>query len=235
MVDARKQAMPEQDVTAVAEWVAGVLRDRIVKGHLLPGARIVERKLSAELDVSRTPIREALKILHSDKLIEISRNRGAQVADYGPQQALDLFDVIASLEGLAAERLAVTITRPDLEMLEDLHAQMLVYYRIGNTEDYFDTNSAIHDAILTLCGNPILADAHAKLMARARRGRFMAIMNPNRWGQAVGEHEELMAALRSRDGDAARKIWRNHLMHTGRTVADVLLQSENAPKGGSRP
>ncbi|MFT7060093.1 MAG: DNA-binding GntR family transcriptional regulator [Pseudorhodobacter sp.] len=235
MADAVIIQPPSQDVTAVAEWVAEILRDRIVKGQLGPGARIVERKLSAELDVSRTPIREALKLLHADKLIEISRNKGAQVTQYGPRQALDLFDVIAELESLAAGRLAQTITESDLDNLEDLHAQMLVFRKIGNAEEYFDTNSAIHDAILALCGNPILTDAHTKLMARARRGRFMAIMNPDRLNEAIEEHEHLMTALRSRDSEAARRIWRGHLLHTGRTVAEVLRLAEQALAIGPRP
>lgn len=221
MDDTGTRALPTEDVTAVSEWVADVLRERIIKGQLAPGARIVERKLSAELDVSRTPIREALKLLRSEKLIEISRNRGAQVATYTAQQVLDLFDVIASLEGLAAERLALTIGRRDLDMLEELHAQMLVFYKIGNAEAYFDSNSAIHDAVLTLSGNPILVEAHAKLIARARQGRFLAITNPDRWRQAVAEHEDLMAALRAGDGDAARRIWRKHLLQTGRTLAVI--------------
>ncbi|WP_236939970.1 GntR family transcriptional regulator [Falsihalocynthiibacter arcticus] len=157
-----------------------VLRDRIIKGQLTSGERIVERKFSTELAVSRTPIREALKLLHADRLIDISRNKGAQVTEYTSQQALDLFDVIASLESLAAERNTATISNENLDILEDLHAQMLLFKRLGNAEDYFEANSGIHDAILQMCGNPILRDAHTKLMARARRGRSMVFIDPVR-------------------------------------------------------
>lgn len=213
---------PVGDLTAVAEWVADVLRDRIVKGVLPAGARIVERKLSAELQVSRTPIREALKLLQADNLIEISRHKGAQVTEYSAQQALELFDVIASIESLAAERLAESITAEHLDIIEELHAKMLAHYKTGNSDAYFDINSQIHDTILAHCGNLILQQVHTKMMARARRGRFMAIMDPDRLKTAIDEHEQLMVALRARDSEAARQIWRKHLLNTGRSVTDVL-------------
>lgn len=221
-------AAPNGDLTAVAEWVADILRDRIVKGVLPAGARIVERKLSAELDVSRTPIREALKLLQADSLIEISRHKGAQVTDFSAQQALELFDVIASLESLAAERLAEHITADQLAALEHMHATMLAHYDSGQADAYFDINSEIHDTILAECRNPILQQMHTKLMARARRGRFMAIMNPDRLKTAVDEHEQLMVALRSNDAEAARKIWRQHLLQTGQSVAEVMLNQNKA-------
>jgi DNA-binding GntR family transcriptional regulator len=222
MQDISPPVAPSGDMTAVAEWVAEVLRDRIIKGALPAGARIVERKLSAELDVSRTPIREALKLLQADSLIEISRNKGAQVKTYSAQQTLELFDVIASLESLAAERLAERITEDQLDELEQLHADMLAHFRAGESDAYFDINSEIHDTILATCGNPILQQMHTKMMARARRGRFMAIMDPDRLTTAVDEHEQLMTAFRTRNSEAARQVWRQHLWNTGQSVTDVL-------------
>jgi len=208
--------------TATAQWVADILRDRIVKGVYPPGSRIVERKISAELEVSRTPVREALKLIDADGLITISRNKGAQVLQYGAEEALALFDVIASLESLAAERLAGRIDPETLDRLEEMHDRMLTYHKVGNHSDYFDTNSEIHDLIVGACGNPIVTETHRKLMARARRRRFLAIMKPERLQEAVAEHEELMQALRAADADGAGRIWRRHLLHTGATVAALL-------------
>lgn len=208
--------------TAVAEWVADVIRDRIVRGELPSDARIVERKLSAELAVSRTPVREALKLLRAEGLVEINRNRGAQVSSFSAREACEIFDVISVIEGLAAERLAQCITAQQLDALEEMHDTMLAYYKVRNTDDYFDINTAIHDAVIDGCGNPVIAQTHKRLMSRARRGRYMAIMDPVRWRQAVDEHEALMTALRTRDAAAAAAIWRTHLLHTGQTVALVL-------------
>jgi len=212
--------------TAIAEWVADVLRDRIVKGVYAPGSRLVERKISAELELSRTPVREALKLLHADGLISISRNKGAQVLQYGPDEALALFEIIAAIESLAAERLARIIDTATLDEIEEMHAQMLVYHKVGNHTDYFDMNSDIHDFIVRRCGNPIVEETHRRLIARARRGRYMAIMRPDRLTQAVDEHEVLMEALRARDPEAAARVWRQHLMHTGETVASILAKAD---------
>ncbi len=211
-----------REATAIAQWVAGILRDRIVKGVLPPGSRIVERRISAEFDVSRTPVREALKLIEADGLIVISRNRGAQVLQYEAGEARQLFDVIAAIESLAAERLAGSISDAVLDELEELHDRMLTYHKVGNHTDYFDTNSEIHDHIIASCGNPILLETHTRLMGRARRGRFLAIMQPARLTEAVAEHEEMMAALRARDPERAARIWRQHLLHTGETVASLL-------------
>lgn len=210
------------DATAVAEMVADALRERIVKGQLSPGDRIVERKLSDELNVSRTPIREALKLLRVDGLIEISRHRGAEVAGYTPEEALNLFDVIASLEGLAARRLAETIAPDVLDHLEFLHTRMTEYYRTAALEQYFDANSKIHALVVASCGNPVLIASHSRLMLRAMRGRFMAIMDDSRWSQAVDEHNQLMDALRARDADRAAQVWGVHLRNTGTTVSEML-------------
>lgn len=207
---------------AAAERVASILRDRIVKGELAPLDRLIERRLSAELEVSRTPVREALKLLEADGLIDITLHRGALVSAFGPDEAVHLFDVISGLESLAAERLAETITPDSLQELEDLHGTMLEHFRSNRISDYFDTNTVIHDFIVTGCGNPIVIETHRRLIARARRGRFMAIMNRDRLEQAVGEHETLMQAFRSRAPLAAGKVWKTHLLQTGKTLAEVL-------------
>ncbi|SFR01481.1 GntR family transcriptional regulator [Poseidonocella sedimentorum] len=208
--------------TATAQWVAETLRDRIVKGVYPAGSRIVERAISTELNVSRTPVREALKLVAADGLIVISRNKGAQVLQYGAEDALALFDVIAALESLAAERLAARMDAETLDVFEEMHDRMMTYYKIGNHTDYFDTNTEIHDAIVQRCGNEILAGEHRKLMARARRGRFLAIMRPERLTEAIKEHDALMEALRQKDPARAARIWRTHLLHTGDTVAALL-------------
>jgi len=230
---ANSPAMADISITAMAARVADILRERIVRGQLAPGDRIVERRLSAELEVSRTPVREALKLLEADGLIEINRNRGAQVTGYSSEEARNLFDVIAVLEGLAAQRLAETIAPALLARFEGMHAEMKTHFRHRDLDPYFDTNSAIHDLVIASCGNPRLAENHRRLMLKARRGRFLAIMSDQRWKQSVEEHEVLMDALRNRDGAAAFEAWRTHLAHTGETVSRVLEERYGAdmPRG----
>ncbi|MFN3614419.1 MAG: FCD domain-containing protein, partial [Rubrimonas sp.] len=103
--------------------------------------------------------------------------------------------------------------------LEDLHAAMIGLRRAQRLDEYFDVNSAIHDLIIEGAANPVLAESHRRLMLRARRGRYMAIMDSARWDQAVREHEALMGAVRAGAAAAAETIWREHLLNTGRAVA----------------
>ncbi|WMS44522.1 GntR family transcriptional regulator [Acuticoccus sp. MNP-M23] len=208
--------------SASVERVAEVLRDRIVKGALPAGARLKERALSLELSVSRTPIREALKLLQSDGLVEISLNKGAQVVGYGAREAVDLFELIAVLEALAAERIAARMDTATLARLETLHGRMLRRYEAGDAIAYFDINTEIHDTIVAASSNPELIDSHKRVVARARRGRFLAIMDAERWAEAVGEHEAVMRAFRRRDSEAAARVWRMHLDNTGATVSTAL-------------
>lgn len=217
---------PLEKSQATTERVAAILRDRIIKGDLAPKDRIVERRLSAELNVSRTPVREALKLLEADGLIEITLHRGALVSQFLSQDASRLFDVISVLESLAARRCAETMTPDLLAHLENLHAQMLAHHRAERFGDYFDVNTVIHDLIVARCGNPVIADTHRRLIARARRGRFLAIMDPERLAQAVSEHEQLMQAFRRRDPAVAAEIWEAHLRNTGKTLATVLSRQE---------
>ena len=226
MTDALHQR--SDSLKAGAAHVAGILRDWIVKGEIAAGDRLVERQLSRELDVSRTPIREALKLLEAEGLIEISLHRGAVVSEYRPEDAFKLFDVIAVLESLAAKRLCEKMTSDVLQELEELHGAMIEHYRASRKNEYFDYNTVIHDLIVRNAGNPVLATTHERLMIRARRGRFIAIMNPLRLAQAVSEHEALMHMFRAGDARHAATVWEQHLRHTGETVAKALQDSKDA-------
>ena len=205
-----------------AAQVLEILRERIVRGDLMPGSRIIEREICAEMNISRTPLREALKLLALDGLVELSQNRGARVLQFTAEEALNLFEVLAGLEGLAAE-LAVQRISPDtLADLTDMHDRMRKCYERKDRDTYFSLNTMIHAAIVEAASNPILSSTHAALMLRATRGRFMAIMDPSRWSEAFEEHEALMRAFANRDTAEAGRIWREHLIHTGETVAEVL-------------
>lgn len=214
---------------ALAESVAESLRSMVIRGVLKPGERIVERSLCLTLNVSRTPMREALKLLRQDGLVEITRNRGARVAAYDPNDALHLFEVISTLEGLAAAGFTRHASPQVRQDLEDLHARMLDLHARGQLDQYFDVNSAIHDLIVSGCGNPVLLDSHSRLMLRVRRGRYMAIMDAARWHQAVREHEALISAIRAGNDRAADLIWRQHLQNTGLAVSQALQETDSDP------
>lgn len=217
---------PNVNSLSLTEDVADVLRDLIVRGKLKPGEHVVERKLCAELDVSRTPMREALKLLRQEGLVEIFKNRGARVTPYSAEDALNLFEVISGLEGQAAARAATRITQDELAELKRLHDGMVGHYDDENLDAYFEANSIIHDAIVRIAANPMLAASRDRLMLLAKRGRYMAIFDRNRWTQSIEEHEALMSALSARAEDASKAIWEQHLLNTGLSVKSALTGAE---------
>jgi DNA-binding GntR family transcriptional regulator len=218
-----------------ARQVADTLRDMIIRGEMPPGGRIIERTLCEQIKVSRTPLREALKLLEAEGLVELSQNRGARIMSFTQTEARNLFEVIAGLESLAAELAVTRIGAADLATLDDMHARMCGHYARREKDPYFEINSAIHDTIVQASENPVLIATHAGLMLRARRGRYMAILDPSRWQESVEEHTAAMAAFHARDPDRARLVWRKHLLRTGETVCAVLKDETGDLRAATEP
>nr|WP_158243081.1 GntR family transcriptional regulator [Acidimangrovimonas sediminis] len=207
------------------EDIAAEVRSRIINGKLAPGTRIIERDIAELHAISRTPVREALKILSAEGLVVLRPHRGAEVAGFDAEEARNLFMVIAELEALAAREFSERVTAARMREIEDLHARMRGHFERGELDDYFAVNSAIHELIIAECGNPILADAHGRLMMRARLGRHMALSDDSRWEEAMDEHEQMMELLRRHDPAAVAAMWRRHLLNSGRALAERLRES----------
>jgi DNA-binding GntR family transcriptional regulator len=206
------------DRRTLPAMVADRMRDMIIRGDLASGQKVQVQALADSLGVSITPLREALKILAEDRLVELLPNRGARVRPHTLKETASLFEVIANLEGLAAELAAARISDTDLGIVEALHAQMRVHFNRAEKAPYFDLNSQIHEAILQASRNDALIGARRRLGVRAARGRFLAIIDQERWNEAMSEHEDVMVALRRRDAAQAGAIWKVHLLRTGAAV-----------------
>ena len=202
--------------------VADRLRDMVVHGELVPGEKVPVAALSQTLGVSLTPLREALKVLAEEGLVELTPNRGARVIPYTAEEAEALFEVIAGLESLAAELAAKRMSDEDLANLEAAHKQMKSYFDEKKRDQYFEINSHIHEKIVRYSSNDILINTHAKLMVRANRGRYIAIVDPERWSEAMGEHDAVMEAFRARDAERAGRIWHVHLLRSGQAIQKAL-------------
>jgi DNA-binding GntR family transcriptional regulator len=189
------------------------LRSMITEGELLPGARIAERELCDRFGISRTPLREALKVLASEGLVELLPHRGARVTLLSAPELRDAFEVVAALEGLAGELACRRIDAAGLAAIEALHLEMGGHYRRRDLTAYFACNQAIHEAINRAAGNAQLSDLYALVSNRVRRARYLANHSPERWAQAMHEHDEILAALRRRDGPACHALLRAHLAH----------------------
>ncbi len=205
--------------------VADQIRDMIVEGELPPGERINEGALSEQFGISRTPLREALKVLASEGLVELRPNRGTRVSAITPEEVGELFEAVSGIERMAGELAALRMTERDIERLKGLHERMERHYEAGERHDYFRLNQQIHNTIVSLAGNSILEATHASLMVRVRRARYLAIQSPERWHESVQEHRAIMQALETRDSAAAGNLILNHVRRTGEVVKQSFVAS----------
>lgn len=204
------------------EAVVERLRDMIVEGELAVGERLNDARLAALLNVSRTPIREALKLLASEGLVELLPGRGARVRAFTLESVGDLLEVIAGLERHACELAAMRMGEREFERLKRLHERMARHFAEGERPAYFKLNNEIHLAIVAAADNAILQEVHASLLVRARRARYAALAAPARWEEAMAEHERLMEALAARDARRAGEIMQDHDRRTARAILESL-------------
>ncbi|WP_371823380.1 GntR family transcriptional regulator [Paracoccus sp. Z118] len=210
------------------EELTQVLRDLIVHGDLGPGVKVPEKDLCEAYGVSRTPLREALKVLASEGLVVLEPNRGARVSRITQQDLDEVFPVMGALEALAGELACRNITPAELEEIRRHHEAMLAHYRAGDLSGYYAANQSIHEGILGAAKNPTLAAHYRSLSARVQRARYVANTTPDRWAQAVEEHERIMAHLTARDGIKLAAILRRHLENKLRAVSQSLAGAEQA-------
>lgn len=206
------------------ERVADELRDQIISGVMKPGEKLAVNELALNIGVSMTPLREAIKLLAAENLIEITPNRGASVSLITIEHTRDLFEVIAGIESLAAELATNRMTDDDREQLRTLHEKMRSHFHDPSPDKYFECNRKIHDAVVDYARNPILQEQRGKLAQQAARVRFFALTNSARREEAMQEHEQLMQAFEKRDADAARRIWRKHLIGSGEQMIRLLVE-----------
>ena len=196
------------------------LRDYIVEGNIPDGGRIPERQLCEMLGISRTPLREALKVLAAEGLVELLPNRGARVRQLSERDLGELFDLMGGLEGLAGRLACENISDAEIAEIERLHYEMYGFYLHRDMHGYFRVNQSIHHRIVEASRNAALMSAYTSLAGRIRRIRYSAnfARKRERWGEAMREHETILDALRRRAGSELSDILFRHLRNK-RTAA----------------
>jgi len=210
------------------EEAATRLRALIIRGDLPPGEQLTEVDLSEALGVSRTPLREAFKLLAAEGLVELRLNRGAAVAPIRPTELADLFEAVACIERCAAELAALRMTQRDLQRLRTLQERMERHYEAGELESYFELNQQIHGFIVSGAKNKVLKSTHDALLARAERARFFALSSQERWDESVEEHRQILKALEEHNGKRAGELLSHHVQRTGQVVGEALHTGANA-------
>jgi DNA-binding GntR family transcriptional regulator len=207
------------------EAAADRLRLLITEGDLPPGARLNERELSERLGVSRTPLREAFRMLATEGLIVQLPNRGAQVVALGEDDVRQAFDVMGALEGLAGELACDQVTEADLVLLRGLQAEMERAHARHDLPAYYRVNRAIHERMTEIAANQVLAQTINALNARLHALRFRSNVNRVKWDRAVIEHRQMLGALAARDGSRLRELLVEHLRAKRQAVLDEMKKT----------
>jgi DNA-binding GntR family transcriptional regulator len=211
---------------------AGVrLRQMIVEGRIAPGAKLNERELCEVLDVSRTPLREAIKMLAAEGLVELVPNRGAIAVQLSEEDVRHTFEVMGGLEALSGELAAQRITDAELAEIKAMHFEMLAAYTRRDLSNYYRLNAKIHGAINAAAKNPVLAATYDRVNARLQALRFRSNQDEEKWKSAMKEHEQMIEALSKRDAAALRTVLAGHLMNKLNVVLALLHGAAAMKKG----
>ncbi len=201
--------------------VASTLREEIFAGKIAPGSFIDEVALCERLKISRTPLREALKVLTAEGLMRHEPRRGCFVNEVTEQDLDDIFPVIALLEGRCAYEAARNASDADLQELGALHDRLQGHAKAGRITDYYATNFTIHEAIILLANNRWLSQSIADLRKILKLSRLQSLGAPGRLAQSLSEHMTVFAALKSRDSEGAEAAMRTHLTRQREALRQV--------------
>lgn len=210
----------------VHEEVVAYIREQLIEGHIAPGARVPEQELCKALEISRTPLREALKVLAAEGHIVLLPNRGARAAKLTVSDVRDLFEVSAALESAAGELACQRITDAEIAAVAAQHAAMAAHFAAQDMPAYYACNRAIHEAIMRASGNTVMIGLYESVSARIRRARYVAPMTEPHWRIALQEHEAMLNALERRDGPMLAMILKTHLRHKGYEVERAGFASD---------
>ncbi len=211
--------------TTLPSQVADALRELITEGTLAPGQKLNERVICEHLGVSRTPLREALKLLTSEGLIALTPNRGAVVVKLAPSDIDQLFELMAGLEALSGELAATRASAQQIAQAVTLMHQMRAAYESQDLSLYYRANHATHQLFNQMAGNQPLTVMFEQMNARIQTWRFRTNLDREKWTQAVNEHQQMIDCLIARDAHNLSLILRRHL-HNKRVA--VMAQFENS-------
>ncbi len=193
---------------ALYQEVAERLRQQIFAGELEPGSWIDELKQCAELGISRTPLREALKVLAAEGLVTMKVRRGAYVTEMSARDVQEAYQLLALLESDAAAKVAETASAEQLLELQSLHAEL--EQQLGQREAFFAANERFHLHLLEIEGNRWRQQIVNDLRRMMKLNRHLSLFKQGRIDESLAEHRALLAALTSRDAPACARLMRAH-------------------------
>ena len=211
-----------------------MIRQKLLAGDYVPGDRLGEAEIAGELGISRTPVREALRILSSDGLVEINKNRGARVAEWSEEELTNVFEVRIRLEGLAARKAAERATPEQIERLEHFAERVGFYSQPGDQRDVEQIakyNADFHGELLTIAGSAALMAAMGRVTFVALLSRTRGSMDDAAFARSVNHHFEIIAAIRARQGQWAENTMRVHILSARSSLLKTMSTRKDEPTG----
>lgn len=211
--------------------LAATLRERIISGVLVAGARIDQQALAEEFSVSRMPVREALRQLDAEGFVTLVPHRGAVVSELTPSQIEEIYEIRSVLEGLACGLSAKRLTEADCDGLRDMLASLR---KATDVHEWSSVNADFHMSLAAACERPRLLEQIALLRRQSQPYVRMYVQHLHKDAQADREHAEILQAAIDRDAYRMEQLVRQHLMNTGRAVARYL-ETDRADVGRRDP
>lgn len=205
----------------LADSLHRTLEAEIVHGRVGPGSRLDEQEIAERYGCSRTPVREAFRLLAADRLVELRGRQGAVVRTISAQTLIEMFQVMGELEGLCARLAARRITKTQSEALQAIHTR-LVAAADAEIDVFYDINTEFHEAIYDAAHNAFLADETRRLRNRVAAYRRRVTHMPSRITDTIQEHAEVMGAILARDPELAHRAMRGHLTLLGENLLDLI-------------
>ena len=206
----------------LSERLRESIEEEIATGKLLPGTRLDEVDLATRFGVSRTPIREALRLLLGEGLVETRPQRGMVVAQVTPQRLIEMFEVMAELEAMCARLAARRMSDAELAEIEAAHEACRGSAAARDADAYFYANERFHYAIYAAAHNSFLFEQAAALQRKLRPYRRLQLRVRNRPQRSFEEHQAILDALRESDADKAQQAIRSHVVVQGERFADLI-------------
>ncbi len=205
-----------------SETLRDAIEEMIAVGTYAPGQHLDETELAASFGVSRTPIRETLIGLASRGLVVIRPRRGAVVAEFGPQQLVEMFEVMSELEASCSRLAARRMTPAEQATLLAAHAACNAARDAVDEDEYYYKNEAFHEAIYAGSHNQFLIDQTRALYRRLRPYRRLQLRVRDRIANSYAEHDAVVDAIIKGDSEKAAQLTREHVMIQGQRFADLM-------------
>lgn len=204
------------------EMVARTLREKIVLHQLPPGAPLKEKDLAEVHGVSRRQLRDALKLLAVEGLVEFQPRRGALVTRLERQRLRDTLETIGTLERLAGELACANASEDEMSTLRHYHDSMARHYRKQDAAGFFRFSQLFHQSIVEASGNEVLLRVYRLLNGQAARARYLAHLSSTSWDDAMAEQDEIMLALEARAAERLAELLEDSLLNRAQTIIEAV-------------